>query len=89
MLSNLFVPKSSKQFRLKSSEGLDFEDTSNQRIKTSFTILSKLPVAIWDGWKINCEFKKVLGVLETNTVSNDHALWLIEKLTKQKHKQYL
>ena len=46
MLSNLFVPKSLKQFRLKSFEGLDFEDTSNQRIKTSITILGKLPIGV-------------------------------------------
>ena len=31
----------------------------------------------------------ILEVLETNTVSNDEALLLIEKLTKQKHKHNL
>ena len=46
MLSNFFAQKSSKQFRLKSFEGLGFEDNSNKRIKTSFIIHSKLPVGI-------------------------------------------
>ena len=53
MFSNLFVPKSTKQFLLRPVEELKFEKNNRVNFWTTSTIDAKLSIGLRDGCKIN------------------------------------
>ena len=78
MLSNFFVPKSSKQLRLKQFEGLKCDKIDWEELEYISPYNDKLPVEIWDGCKVNNEYKNLLEILEISKISKDDAILLYQ-----------
>ena len=78
MLSNFFVPKSSKQFRLKKFDESNIDEIERMKVKTTSSLDAELPVGLWDGCKVNKEYKSLLEILETSKISGNDILLLIQ-----------
>ena len=83
ILSNFFVPKSSKQFWLKQFEGLKFDKIDREELEYSSPHNTKLPVGLWDGCKVNNEYKNLLEILEIAKISKDDAILLLQNSISQ------
>ena len=86
MLSNLFVPKSTRQFLLRPVEELKFEKNNRVNFWTTSPIDAKLPIGLWDGCKINSDYKKLLEILEVNNISNDKVISMFQNAITQSTK---
>ena len=78
MLSNFFVPKSSKQFRLKKFDESSIDEIERMKVKPTSSLDVELPVGLWDGCKVNKEYKSLLEILETSKISGNDILLLIQ-----------
>ena len=74
MLSNFFIPKFSKQFRLKNLKELKLEDSFGEELHADFKMEKRLPVGLCDSCKINREYKELVEFLEIATFSNEDTM---------------
>ena len=74
MISNLFIPRTSKQFRLRKFEEQDCEDTYSKIADHYYSQGLQLPFGLWDSWKLNSAYKELVELLKIKEFSNDDAI---------------
>ena len=83
MINNLFILRSSKQFRLGKFEEQDYGDTYSKITGHYYSLGLQLPFGLWDSWKLNSACKELVELLKIKEFSNDDAIDAIFKTIYQ------